>query len=171
MDIQTIARRTRLPARVIRYVLDQRMLDLRVRLQKSRAGRPRDLTDLEGYSVALAARLVNSGVRRATVTMIMERLANIPWPAIAPRAGTPTDKQRATARPRFMIEAAYYWACEASTLSIGDGLNLRLRVGPVDSRWIEPHTLAPLHEDYRPRVCIIVDLRQLWREFCSEDEE
>jgi hypothetical protein len=162
MDVQTLATKAGLPVRKVRYVLDQPVLPgLRGRLQTHLAGRPRSFTEREGYFIGLAALLLEGGVRRRTVIEVMERLANLSWPAVAARAGWPNATQRAVAPPRTALEAAYSWRCESAALLVGDGVNLRLRLGPVDTRWLEPRTLARLSEDYRPLVLIQVDLAQL----------
>jgi hypothetical protein len=172
MDIQTIAGRAQLPARKVRYVLDQRVLPgLRGRVQKHLAGRPRVFTAMEGYCIACAALLLEGGVRRKTVVEVMGRLANMPWPVGPAKAERLTSGQRAAARPRTAIEALYYWAGEPAAVSIGDGVNLRLQLGAVDTGWIEPRTLAPLSEDYQPRVLVRLNLGRLRDGFRSEGGE
>lgn len=171
MDVQTIAERARLPARRIRYTVDQRILPgLRVRLQKHRPGQPRTFTVFEGYSVALAALVLVGGVQRQTVTMVMERLMTMPWSAGSPETSTPTAKQRAAAHARSWLEALYYWGCEPTALLIADAANLRVQVGAIDTGWTEPRSMARLNPDYRPRVVVTVDLGPVHAAFSEEDD-
>ena len=172
MDIQEIVRRARLPSRLVRYTIDQRLLPgLRGRLQKHLAGQPRSFTPMEAYFIACAALLLEGGAKRQTVTKVLARLAAMPWPA-ALETGSPTSRQRAVARPTTAVEAIYSWACEpTATLCIGDGANLRIKLGRLDTGWIEPRAFAPLREDYQPRVLIELDLATLWAEFRPGDAE
>jgi hypothetical protein len=169
MDIQAIATRARLPVRKLRYVLDQRLLPgLRGRLQKHRAGRPRAFSPLEGYRVACAALLLGGGVRRKTVIAVMEWLAATPWPIDPREAGRRTAMRHTVAPLRSVSEALYSQARKPVEVWIGDGVSLRVRLGVIDTGWLEPHTLALLSTDYRPRVLIQVDLGQLGTGFRVE---
>jgi hypothetical protein len=162
VDVQTIARRARLPARKVRYVLDQRVLPgLRGRLQKHLAGRPRSFTDMEGYFVACAALLLEGGAQRKTVTEVLARLADMPWPLPGTAAPPQTLKQRVVARPPTALEAMYRAPGEPAEVLVGDGVNLRLRLRGADTGWVEPRSLARLDVAYRPSVTIRLDLAPL----------
>ncbi len=171
MDIQAIATQTRLPVRKIRYVLDQRLLrGLRGRLQTHLAGRPRAFSGLEGFRIACVALFLEGGVRRQTVTEVMERLTTAPWPIVPTKDGRPRATQRTAACPQCTIEALYTQPHDPVAIQIGDGVNLRLRLGRIDTGWLEPRTLAPLSATYRPRVVIELDLAQLGTAFRAVDK-
>jgi hypothetical protein len=168
MDLQTIARLTRLPLRKVRYAVDQKLLPgMRGRRQDDQAGRPRSYTALEGYFIALAALLLEGGVRRQTIVVVMERLVNLAWP-LPGCSGQPSTYQKVVGQPATAAEALYRWAVEPTRLWIGDGINLRLQLGPIDSGWFEPRQGIPLRADYQPQVLIQVDLKGLQEKFRSE---
>src|SRR4051794_17403559 len=125
MDVQTIAQRARLPVRNVRYILDQHILPgLRGRLQTHRAGRPRFFTEREGYLIALAALLLEGGVQRRTVTQVLARLADLPWPLPETRPPPPRLKERVLPQPRTLLEAMYLAPLEPAEFLVGDGVNL-----------------------------------------------
>ena len=155
MDLQTIAAQTRLPVRTIRYVLDHRLLpgQRRVTGQPDLVGRARVLTDLEGFSVACAATLLESGVRREAVVDFMSALT-----------GYSVGKNARKTRPMGAIQ----WAFEATTPAkamLGDGVNLRFELDREDTGWIQPGTFARLADDYQPRAIVTIDLAQLRQAF------
>lgn len=151
MLLQTVARLTRLPIRKVRYVLDHRLLPgVRVAGQPDLVGLARTLTDLEGFSVACAAVLLESGVRKETVVEFMTVLAEFPM-----------GKSSRGKRPIVAIQRAFGSTVAPAEAMLGDGTNLRFRVGPEDTGWIQPGTYAPLAAGYQPRVVISIDLARL----------
>jgi len=157
MDLQTIARRTQLPVRKIRYVLDHRLLPgLRVAGQPDAVGRARHVTDLEGFSIACAAVLLEAGVRKQAVEQLIDGLAAYPVREIAGRR-----------RPVTAIEAAFLSPTAQAEALLGDGTNYRFRVGKTDTGWIQPKTFARLAADYQPRAVIRLDLARLRQAFLS----
>jgi hypothetical protein len=162
MDVQEIARRTGLPVRKVRYVLDQRVLPgMRGRPQTHLAGQPRSFTDREGFYIACAAVLLEGGVQRRTVVEVLARLPDLPWPLPGSGDAPQTLRQRAVGRPRSAVEALYLGGGGPALVLIGDAVNLRLQVGGVDTGWLEPRSLARLDEGYRPRVTIQLNLEPL----------
>ena len=80
LDIQTIAAKTRIPIRKIRYLLDNRLLPgTRSKTDAERVGHPRSFTDLEGFSIACAASLLVCGVKRDSVIGFMESNCDYTW--------------------------------------------------------------------------------------------
>jgi hypothetical protein len=159
LDVQAIAQRVRLAPRKIRYVLDQRLLPgMRGRAQKHLAGQRRSFTTMEAFFIGCAAILLEGGAQRKTVTEVLARLADMPWPL--PGCATQENPRKARIPPKFKtaIEAVYYHAGESALVLIGDGVNLRLRLGDKDTGWIEPRSLARLERAYRPAVVIELDL-------------
>src|SRR4051794_20312513 len=94
--------------------------------QESRVGRARYFTEMEAFSVALAARLLDGGVRREPVRELFEHLAGLPWPPAAWTAKPPSRLVRATGEAATAIEAVFRIALEPSTISLGDAINLRI---------------------------------------------
>src|SRR4051812_31189277 len=132
MDIDTIARCIRLPPRKVRYVLDQGILPgTRGRPQIDLRGKPRHFTKAEALFVACCALMLEGGIRRGTVQEVMDRLASLqPWTDTAQQLSL---RQRAVSRPRTASEALVAWSSEPTSLQVGDGVNLRIVSGPVDT--------------------------------------
>jgi hypothetical protein len=155
MNLQTIAVLTRLPVRKIRYVLDHRLLPgLRVAGQRNVVGQARILTDLEGFSVACAAILLESGVRKDAVISFMAGLSQFPVPS----------KSRGNSLV-FAIQRAFEPAVTPAEAVLADGTNLRFRLGREDTGWLQPGTYAPLSEEYVPRVAVSIDLARVRKLF------
>jgi hypothetical protein len=166
LDVQTIAQRVALSPRKIRYVLEQRMLPgLRGRAQKHLAGQPRSFTRMEAFFIGGAAVLLRGGAQRKTVTEVLARLADMPWPLPAGTAQGNARKARAAPRFGTAVEAVYCHRGEPALVLIGDGVNLRLRLGEEDTGWLEPRSLARLEGAYRPAVVIQLDLAPLQTAF------
>jgi len=165
LDIDSIAKRVRLAPRKVRYVLDQRLLPgMRGRPQKNQVGQRRAFTVMEGFFIALAALLREAGVKRGTISDVLGHLAQMPWP-ILDVAWILSARQRLVARPDTGLAAVYVWACEPSRLQIGDGANLRLLLGKVDSGWLAPPSWAPLVVNYVPYVVVDINVGQLRTKF------
>src|SRR5580700_6756905 len=79
MDLQTIARKTGLPLRVVRYVLDHKLLPGQKKVAQflKAKGQPRSLTELEAFAVAIAATLFHSGLRREVVEGYIAQLIQL----------------------------------------------------------------------------------------------
>lgn len=168
MDVQTIAQQSGLSLRKIRYVLEQRLLPgLRCRVQKNLAGQPRLFTPMEGFAIALVALLLEGGTKRETVSRLIDRLIEIPWPPPGMTQPAPRRRQRPTPKPCTALEALYKAREQPSLVLMGDGVNLRLRLGSLDTGWFEPQSLARLDGTYRPAVVIQLDLAPLLVRFGS----
>ena len=61
----------------------------------------------------------------------------------------------------LLVDQHGFFRVDYGRVVLGRGGNLQLQLGTVDTGWIEPRTLAPLSEDYRPRVLVRLDLGQL----------
>lgn len=151
MDIHTIAKRTRLPTRKIRYVLDHRLLPgMRVKTDADRLGHPRSFTDLEGFGIACAATLLVGGVKRDAAFHFMESLCRYVW-----------DEPHKQRRSLTILEKAFASPADVSACALfGDGLNVRFRIGSRDTNWLQPGTFAELKQ-FCPRLTICLDLGRL----------
>jgi len=153
LELQTIAVRTRLPLRTLRYVLDHRVLPgARVKQAEHAAGRPRYLVAHEAFGLACAAILLQGGLKRQAVVSFMDGLCQLTWKGTQRQRGNTTD------------QLAMFTALttkESATALFGDGVNLRVQVGARNTGWIQPKTLAKLRDDYCPRIVVELDLGQL----------
>lgn len=153
-----IAGRAGVPIRKVRYVLEQGVMPgFRGRPTPGRAGAPLSFLDFEAFAIAAAAVLLHGGVQRGVVTAALVRLADAPWPLPGLELPAPTLIERAVGRPRSAIEALYKALGGRRVLRIGDGVNLRLEAGEVDTGWVEPRTFARLAPGYAPRVLVEFD--------------
>ena len=149
LDIQTIAAKTRIPVRKIRYVLDHHLLPgTRIKTDAERVGHPRSFTDVEGFGIACAAALLVCGVKRDAVIEFMEILCDYTW------ENAQRGRRRMTA-----VEAAFLPQREAIA-KLGDGLNVRFQIGERHTDWLQPVTFAQL-KDYHPRGEIRLDLGRI----------
>ena len=131
--------------------LDHRLLPgLRVAGQPDLVGRARILTDLEGFAVACAAILLESGVRKEAVVEFMDGLS-----------GFPMEKSRLGRRPRSAIQRAFEPRVTPAEAMLADGTNLRFKFGREDTGWVQPGPTPPLPRGYQPRVVISIDLARL----------
>lgn len=78
MELQTIAKRTRLPIRLVRYVVDHDVLPGGPAPQLLAAkGQPRSFSEVEAFAVAISAVLLHAGIRRSTVKSYMSALCSL----------------------------------------------------------------------------------------------
>ena len=162
MELQTIADRTQLPLRKLRYVLDHRLLPgLRVKIDGNEVGRPRYFTDYEAFGVACAAALLGGGVKREAVIHFMNAMTKLTW------EGAPYAKQPGSShleRVKKLEKVAFYTAYSktgAAIAMLGDGVNIRVYGKGGDTGWRQPQTLARLNEEYRPLIVVQLDLARL----------
>ncbi|MEX2140541.1 MAG: hypothetical protein WD894_14860 [Pirellulales bacterium] len=149
MDLQTIAARTGLPLRKLRYVFDHRLLPgLRVKHATEMTGHPRYLTSLEALGVACAAALVEGGMRREAVVDVLTGLTILRWSSNGP-------KQSLT-----LLEKAGQTGVSPALASLADGAYLRFQIGKRDTSWLNRTSFA-VEADFRPRVIVQVDVAAL----------
>lgn len=151
MDVQTIADRTRIPVRKVRYVLDHRLLPgLRTKSDDERVGHPRVFIDSEVLGIACAAALLEGGVKRDLVVSFLDFLVSYNV------RSTPKRQRKHVSA----YEEAFISNSSKIEAMVGDTVNMRIRIDDWDSGWIQPRTFAPL-KDFHPRVTIQVDLAAL----------
>jgi len=159
MDIAELSTRVRLSTRMLRYVLDHRLLPgLKKDFAEGR-GVPRGFDETESYAIALAGLLLKAGLKRHLVEICIEQMLT------RTACGHPLNKC-AFDQTEDSI---------AATLEIGDGAHWRLvgkdkyGYGLGSSDKSEMHWM-PLKGDekvalgYRPRVTLRVDLSALYNE-------
>ena len=147
MDLATIAQRTGLSARRLRYVVDHGVLPGGKVIAVGR-GNARSYTDFEAFGIALAAVLLDAGIKRRIVALLLERLC---------------DSPKGSRRERPALLSAFSNA-RTMSLEIGDGVNFRMHVttfkaGPEDvASWTQAGTGAQLATGYAPLVRLIIDV-------------
>src|SRR5262245_37077023 len=115
MDLHTLAERTGLELRTLRYVLDHRLVPgLSVRLADDVAGRPRRFSDDSGFAIACAAALLQAGIQRKRVHQILKDLLTIRF---------------AEAKGESVLALAAILRSPLPAMAhFGDGVNVRLTV-------------------------------------------
>ena len=153
MDLAELAARTGMPIRRLRYVVDHRVLP-GLRDTPAGQGVPRTVTDYEGFAIALAARLLGSGMTRKLVAAGLDA-------ACRPPASTDSPAEAPLCRA---------YAAADGRLEFGDGRYVRVvaprspGVGPaVDTGWLAVVPSPAVAADYRPGVRVAVELGGLAR--------
>lgn len=152
MDLQTLAIRTGVPIRKLRYVLDHRLLPgMRIKHALEFVGHPRSFAEHEGFGIACAAALVEAGVRRESISLFMDALC-----------GLVLKSQSKRRIPRTVFLAAFEDGAEPAIAIIADNAVVRFTIKQFDSGWIEPRAFNRI-SDFSPRVTIQLDLAKLRR--------
>jgi hypothetical protein len=162
MDIAELSNRTGLGMRRLRYVIEYAVLPPLEGLTPGR-GAGRKFDDYTGFLVAVAAYMLEMGLRRSVATQVMEAILEYR------KRGLPLGSVMVP-----IIQNAYGFA-KRSTLEIGDGCNVRIdsdppfiRAGsgsiqPMSLPWTQLATQAVLAEGYEPFGSVIVRVDMLAR--------
>lgn len=143
-----LASRTGVPVRKLRYVFDHRLLP-GLAGPSSGHGVPRTFTDFEGFGIALAAHLLDSGLTRKLVAGALDAAA------------------RALSHIReYPLLRAFQ--ARAGTIEIGDGRYIRVQVskcrgvGPaLDTGWLSLADASPARPERAFTVRVTVELSVL----------
>jgi hypothetical protein len=153
LEVIQIAKATGLPLRRVRYVLEHDVLPGAEQASKGHRV-TRDFTGFEAFGIALAALLLEGGLRRAVVARCVATLVATPVPARYPQGHCP------------LMYA--YTLTGPSRLEVGDGVNLRLAAAPprpgrpsLDTGWLQAATGAAVTGTYAPMVTVGVDVGRL----------
>ena len=145
VDLNQVADAVGLPIRRVRYVLEHRVLP---GAEKASRGHrvTRTFTGFEGFGIACAAVLLESGLRRPVVSGLIRALVK------APRG--------ATGRQIPLLGA--YMSTRPLKLEVADAANYRL-LNPTlsdatDAPWLTIATGTPLDPAYQPLVVLSVDV-------------
>lgn len=162
MDIQELSSRTQLGMRRLRYVIEYNVLPPVDALKPGR-GLAREFDEFMGFCIAVAASLLEMGVKRKLVEQAM---------AVAleyRKRGLPPGSVIVP-----VLENTFGFARRA-TLEIGDGRNLRIvsdpsalttgpnTIQPMSLAWTQMDTLARLERGYEPTVVVVIRLDVLSR--------
>lgn len=154
MEVLEIAEATGLPLRRLRYVLEHRVLPGAERASQGHRV-TRHFTGFEGFGIALAALLLEAGLRRAAVARCIRTLVTAPVPARFPKGQCPL--------------LHVYGLTSPARLEIGDGVNLRLSAATPaatsrklpDTGWLQIATGAEVGGAYNPMVAVVIDVGRL----------
>jgi hypothetical protein len=142
IDLTQVAEAVGLPIRRVRYVLEHRVLP---GAEKASRGHrvTRTFTGLEGLGIALAAVMLESGLRRQTVSALVRAMLK----------GT-----KGTLKPGVPLIRIYNTTGSLS-LEIADGANYRVigRSARGLPSWVQLSTGAALKPGYEPLAVIHVD--------------
>jgi hypothetical protein len=175
MEAQEIAERIRVPVRTVRYVLEHKMVpDIRGKVVKGRAGRPRSFSAFESFCVALAAVLYQEGCQRLIVANTLAALAATPWPLpwswstnLGMARPTLASPVHAIGRCQSALNGLHEAGDGRVLLMIGDGgaalqIELTIEVGGIlrNSGWFSAGVVARL-SGYQPRLMIRVEVHMI----------
>lgn len=155
MDLRTLADRTQLAQRRIRDVLDRRLIPGDWQPAGSEVGRPRRFNNEVGLLVAIAAHLVEAGLKTTVVKGILGEIPKVKLPR----------KRKAS-----LLQAVLQYEVPAM-IDIGDGSFVRFRVGDWDSGWKKPGSRVKVPRDYQPYVAIQIDVERIRRDVLPEPAE
>jgi hypothetical protein len=151
MDLIQVCQVTGLPLRRLRYVLEHGVLPGAAKASRGRRI-PRSFTGFEGFGIAVAAVMMEAGLRRSLVADAIAILTVEP--------PIPDAKTRCS-----LLKA--YGASGETRLEIGDGVNVHLQsVGgyqPFDTGWLQAATGAAVDKSYAPLVLISIDVGRFRR--------
>lgn len=151
MDIAELATRTGLPTRRLRYIFDHDVLPGAGDASEGR-GIPRSLTAFEAFGVALAALLLESGLKRRLVAACLHETCG--------------RFTRATVVKQIPLYQAF--GATSAWLEVGDGRFYRLHgvgrrgVGPdFDTGWQSLDAADSVPGPFAPLVVVRIDLAGL----------
>ncbi len=151
MDLTEIHRQTKLSLRKLRYVLDHGILPgTRVKTDSSRVGHPRSFSPFEGYSIAVAAALLEAGLRRGLVARFFDAMTEIEWERPGPQ------------RPKLVpLECSFRASVTPCVAEIADGRYLAVKIGRKEMPWADLQSPRFNRVRYEPRIVVTVDLARL----------
>jgi hypothetical protein len=149
MDLQELARRTRIPIRRLRHCLDQGLVPgLRIEIADNEVGRPRKFHDDVGFAISCAATLITAGIARSTVRVFMGGMAKLTFP----------DAEK-------LVLLAFFERQASGTAELGDNVNMRMQLEALgaayDTGWVHPGNPAQLAATYQPLTRIVLDIGQV----------
>jgi hypothetical protein len=156
LTLTDIGKRTGVPLVRLRYIADSEILPgnrIQTEAAPRRPGRgvTRTFTPCEAFGMVIAVQLLDAGIRRESVSKIMDILSARP----------------AGARNRNEVPLIQAFSCvEVESLEIGDGVNIHLFrdppqiFDPIFRHWIQINTGAKV-SDYKPLVSIRINVEKL----------
>ncbi|MFZ1009600.1 MAG: hypothetical protein WAN65_22360, partial [Candidatus Sulfotelmatobacter sp.] len=126
----------------------------RVKTDRQRVGHPRSFTDFEGFSIAVAAALLDAGLRRDIIARFFDAMTQIEW-------------QRRTARRNRLIgplEAAFSSSESSCLAKIADGRYLAVQIGARKEHWFDLQSARFNSVRHDPRIIVTIDLTRIRQE-------
>lgn len=160
MDIRSLSIRTGLGERRLRYVIEYEILPPLHGFRPGR-GKAREFGDLEAFCIALAATLLEMGLRRGAARDVMATALEFSKPGLSPGAVIAPVLQNA------------YGFAKRSVLEIDEAGNVRIESTPrhlktgkntvqaMSMPWTQPASGARLPEDHEPMAVIGVRIDKL----------
>jgi len=151
MDMADLAACVGIAVRKLRYVFDHRVLP-RLSTTTPGQGIPRTFTAFEGFGIALAATMLESGLTRKIVTACFAKASE-----------QSTDSKRTTNAPVYQLYDA-----DSGRIEIGDGKYVRFRAEKrlgvakgVDTEWVPLFGNVATPEPFRPTVLVTIETEPL----------
>jgi hypothetical protein len=161
MELQTIAQRTQLPIRKLRYVLDHHMLPwLQVKIDERSVGQPRYFTDFEAFAVACAATLLVTGLKRETAVHFMERLLKVQWD-VPRQARRPLNQGGTISEIDRLCLLWAYTHNKPAVAMLGDGSHIRVKSDTRDTGWRLNWPRSENPDKYEPMGFVNLNLGRL----------
>ena len=150
--LESIERMSQVPVARLRYLADSKLFpgNRHSTRRKPRRGVVRTFTPLEVFGMLIALSLLDAGIRREKVAMILDFLGR-------PRPGIQNGDEVPLAEANN--QKGVHW------LEIGDGVNVRFEKGspvgrPMSQVWTQLNTGAALQE-YEPSSSVRINLARL----------
>ncbi len=156
MDLSTLACRTRLERRRLRYVLDHELVPaLKIKIVNDESGRPRNFADDVGVGIACAVTLLDLGLPHETIRQFLTALLDVKL--------KPTDSHRAL----HTILKSPLRPLDAYVDFGGDGC-VRLNLAGYDTGWLKPGKKSP-RANFAPGVIVRLNIGQIRDQVFSPD--
>jgi hypothetical protein len=151
MDLQTLADKTNLSMRKLRYVLDHGILPAtRIDPDDSRRGHPRSFSEAGGFNIALAAILLDAGLRRELVSRFFEGMTAVD-----------SRFRLKLSHAGNLLQAASEPQRNPCLAHILEGRYLSVTIGDQESPWIDLESLRKAKLVATPRVAVTIDMGQI----------
>lgn len=164
MEAKEIARRAQLPVRVVRYIIEHRLLQYVI--SRPVPGRAGVFIEFHAFWIAVVGTLYHyAGLRRSALEAAIALLSSAPWP-LRPLSRDQRPPVSATAGwPWQAIQWLYADAPRDARFEIGDLVLLRVKARGFDSHWVQFRSWRRLDRTDRPHAIIRQDLGELRRAF------
>lgn len=149
LDLSTLANRTGLERRRLRYVLDHELVPrLKIAVVDDETGRPRHFAEDVGFGIACAVCLLDLGLAHETIRQFLSGLLKIKI--------SPADTQGALASILQSPQTPLHAHADFG----GDGW-VRLRVEGYDSGWLQSGRPRKPPIDFEPSVIVRLNIGQI----------
>lgn len=155
MDLTDLEQRTGLGRRLLRYVLDHKLVpELHIELVPDAGGRARAFHNDVGFGIVCAAQLLNLGLPHKKIQLFLQGILKI---QLGGKGSPKTALACVLERPS---DAKAY---------LGDGVNVRIIVDDYnyDSGWRACPGHKPPPKAYQPLAAVMLDLGRIYAQVFS----